>query len=214
MPTYYQTKKSNFGAWMANFNSVAAANALDLGLSAGELTEISTTNTSFANAFSNQEAMKDAAKGAIALCDQEWSDALLVVGKYNAQFQAIPGISPELLGQLGLTVPSGGGTVPVFDPIDLSAIGSSNGVNSLRWKRNGNQSGTVYVIEVSYGNSLSWQIVDTTTRKKFDHPDQTPGNFVRYRVIARRGTTSSNPSNTASVYDPEQTLTVVESQAA
>lgn len=214
MATYYDTKKSNYGAWMKNFDTVAAANAVALGLSAGDLTEISNAATNFDVAFANQEAMRDAAKGATALCDQEWSDAMAVASKFNAKFQAIPGISPELLAQLGLNVPSGSGTVPVYDPIDLSAFGASNGVNTLRWKRNGNESGTVFVIETSYGSSNTWQIVDTTTRTKFEHIDQVPGVFVRYRVYARRGTTSSNPSNTASVYDPEQMLSVVQNQAA
>ncbi|MBS1712734.1 MAG: fibronectin type III domain-containing protein [Armatimonadetes bacterium] len=208
---YYRAPKTQFQAWMANFQSVAAAHAAALRLDADELLELSTTNTRFAASFDAQETAHAAAKGATALCDQERSEALAVVAKYNAQFHAIPGISPDLLGELGLTVPGGGsGTIPVFTPLDLSATGSSNGVNSLKWKRNGNVSGTMYVIEASYDGTNTWAIVDTSTRTKFEHADQVPGRFVRYRVYAKRGQKKSNPSGTASVYDPGQGLSLVE----
>lgn len=209
--SYYNTPKSNFGAWMANFNTVCAANAVALGLDIGELAEISGATTQFANAFTAQETARAAAHGATSFCDQEWSEALAVAAKFNAQFQAIPNISPLLLGQLGLTVPSGGGgTIPVFEPTNLSAFGSSNGVNALKWNRNGNADGTTFVIEAAYGDSNTWTIVDTTTVSKYNHANQTPGAFVRYRVIAQRGSTKSAPSGTASVYDPGVTLTLVE----
>lgn len=209
--SYYNTPKSNFAAWMANFNTVCVANAATLGLDPAELAEISGANTQFANAFNAQETARNASLGATALCDQEWSEALAVAAKYNAQFQAIPGISPLLLGQLGLSVPSGGGgTIPVFEPTNLSAIGYSNGVNSLRWNKSGNEGGTTYVIEASFGDGGTWTIIDTTTVTRYDHQGQTPGEFVRYRVIAQRGQTKSAPSNTASVYEPGLTLTVEE----
>lgn len=195
---------------MANFNTVCAANPVPLGLDPAELTEISNADSQFSSAFTAQEAAKNTADGAIALCTQEWEEAKAVVAKYNAQFQAIPGISPLLLGQLGLNVPSTPGAIPVYEPINLSAFGSSNGVNALKWNQNGNETGTTYVIEVSYGESNTWAIVDSTTRAKFNHVGQTPGVFTRYRVYAQRGETKSTPSGTASVYDPGQTLAVVE----
>lgn len=200
--TYYNIPKSNFGAWMANFQTVAAANATALGLDTAELLEISTAKSQYEAAFANQESARAAAKGATALCDQEWGDALATVSKFNAMIQAIPGISPELLGELGLNVPGGGGSIPVFSPTNLSALGCSNGVNTLKWDRNGNESGGTYVIEAAYDGTNTWQIVDTSTRTKFDHTNQEPGRFVRYRVYAQRGQSKSNPSGTASVYDP------------
>jgi hypothetical protein len=205
MSVYYRVKKAQFGPWMTNFSTVCAANALALGMDPGELNEVSTAATQFNAAYLAQEAARAAAIGATALADQEWAEAKAIVGKYNAMFQAIPGISPELLGELGLTVPDGGGTIPVYVPTDLSALGCSNGVNTLRWKRNGNESGTIYVIEAAYDGTNDWQIVDNSTRPKFDHANQEPGRFVRYRVYAQRGATKSAPSGTASVYDPAGT---------
>lgn len=205
MASYYSIPKSQFGAWITNFQTVAAANAAALGLDPAELTSISDAKTQFNNAFAAQEAARAASIGATGLADQEWRQALDLVAAFNAQFQAIPGISPELLGELGLNVPGGGGgSVPVYTPSDLSALGCSNGVNSLKWKRNGNEGGTVYVIEAAYDGTNDWQIVDNATRTKYDHTGQEPGRFVRYRVTAQRGTTKSNPSGTASVYDPNQ----------
>ncbi|MCC6403424.1 MAG: fibronectin type III domain-containing protein [Fimbriimonadaceae bacterium] len=203
MPSFYQVKKSAFGAWITNFHTVASANATPLGLSPADLTLITNTKTEFVNSFNAQESARAASIGATAMCDQEWGDAVAIVSGFNARFQAIAGISPELLGELGLNVPGGGGgSIPVFAPSDLSGLGCSNGVNQLKWSRNGNESGTVYVIEAAYDGTNDWEIVDNSTRPKFDHTGQTPGRFVRYRVFAQRGTTKSNPSGTVSIYDP------------
>ena len=128
--SYYNQKKSTFGAWMANFSTVAAGNSAALGLSPADLTEISGANTAFANAFTAQETARAAALGATAFCTQKWDAALDTAAKFNAKIQAIPGISPLLLGQLGLNVPGTPGTVPVYQPTNLSAFGSSNGVNA------------------------------------------------------------------------------------
>jgi hypothetical protein len=202
MSTYYNVKKAQFGPWITNFATVCAANVSALELNPAELAEINSATSQFNAALAAQQTARAAAIGATALADQEWAEAKAVVGKFNAMFQAIPGISPELLGELGLTVPGGGGTVPVYSPSELSALGCSNGVNTLRWNRNGNESGTIYVVEAAYDGTSDWQIVDNVTRAKFDHADQEPGRFVRYRVFAQRGSTKSAPSGTASVYDP------------
>lgn len=205
MSVYYNVPKSQFGAWITNFQTVAAANATALGLDPAELTSISDATTEFNNSFAAQETARAAAIGATALADQGWRQALDLVASFNAQFQAIPGISPELLAELGLSVPGGGGgTVPVYAPSDLSALGCSDGINTLKWNRNGNESGTVYVIEAAYDGTSDWQIVDNSTRIRYSHSGQEPGRFVRYRVIAQRGATKSGPSNTAAVYDPSQ----------
>ncbi|MGE0000752.1 MAG: hypothetical protein AB7F50_03170 [Fimbriimonadaceae bacterium] len=202
MSTYYNVKKVEFGPWISNFSTVCAANAAALELNPAELTEISTATSQFNAAITAQQTARANAIGATALSDLEWAEAKAVVGKFNAMFQAIPGISPELLGELGLTVPGGGGSVPVYMPSELSALGCSNGVNTLRWQRNGNETGTIYVVEAAYDGTSDWQIVDNVTRTRFDHADQEPGRFVRYRVFAQRGSTKSAPSGTASVYDP------------
>lgn len=211
MSTYYNKTKYQFAPWMQNFVTVATANAVALSLDPTEVAEITTANTNFSSSLDAQEAARAQSLGATAFCDAKWEAALAIVSKYNAQFQAIPNISPELLGDLGLTVPGGGGgTIPVYAPTELSALGTSNGINSLKWKRNGNASGTIYVIEAAYGDGGEWQMVANSTRTRFDHSGQTPGQFVRYRVSAQRGSLVSAPSNTASVYDPSLILTIEE----
>ncbi|MGE4216574.1 MAG: hypothetical protein AB7F50_05925 [Fimbriimonadaceae bacterium] len=181
---------------------MSAGHAAALGLDPGELAAISDAKDDFVAAFASQEAARAVSIGATARADQEWRRSLDLVSSFNAQFQAIPGISPELLGELGLTVREEGGSIPVFAPGELSALGSSNGVTSLRWQRNGNEAGTIYMIEVAYDGTSDWHLVDATTRPRYDHADQVPGRFTRYRVYAQRGSTKSPASNTAAVYDP------------
>jgi hypothetical protein len=208
---YYDAPKPAFVGWITNFATVATANAAALGLTPGDIADIASVKNTYVGAYEDQLAAISAAKGAVTECDQAWDAALTVVSKFNKIFQAKPGLSPELLAELGLTVPSADpSTVPVYVPSNPSAMGSSNGVNTLRWWRNGNSSGTTYVVEVDYDGLNDWAILDSTTRCKYEHGGQTPGRFIRYRVYAQRGTRKSFPSGTAAVYDPATGLTVEE----
>ena len=92
-------------------------------------------------------------------------------------------------------------SIAVQSPADLSVKGVSNGINTLKFNRNGNKQGTIFLIEAKIGDAAEWTIVATTTKTGFEHKGQKPGVKVLYRVRAQRGEEISEPSNEAVVYE-------------
>ena len=91
--------------------------------------------------------------------------------------------------------------IVVQSPVDLSVKGFSNGINALKFNRNGNKHGTIFLIEAKIGAATDWTIVGTTTKAGYEHKGQKPGVKVLYRIRAQRGEEVSEPSNEAVVYE-------------
>lgn len=91
--------------------------------------------------------------------------------------------------------------VPVYDPADAVVTGASNGINTVKWNKNGNKQGTLYNVEALIGTATDFVIVGTTTGARFEHKSQKPGVKAIYRVRAQRGGDFSDYSNEATVYD-------------
>lgn len=198
---FYTMTKSELRTMMQTFTTVATANSAALGLTPGNLTEISGQNTLYNTSLNDQTAAQAVAKGAVADCTLEKKDTVDLLSKFNAIFKANPAVTDELIDQLGLPPRSDGGDhLPVFVPTNLAGMGCSNGVNSLKWANGGNAKGVNYVVEASYDNGGTWEIVDVVTTIKMDHYDQTPGQPVSYRVYAKRRNLKSAPSNVATIY--------------
>lgn len=198
---YYKMSKAELRAMMQTFTTVATANATPLGLSPAQISEIGGQNTLFNTSLNDQTAAQATARGAVADCTTERSDTIDLISRFAAIFKANPAISDELIAQLGLPPRNQGGDhLPVYDPTNLSALGCSNGVNELKWNKNGNFAGVTYVIEAAYDGTTDFEIIDLSTTTKFEHFDQTPGREVVYRVFARRRNIRSGYSNTAVIY--------------
>jgi len=199
MADYLPGPDAQYNDWGQNFSTVCTANAVALGLSAGELTEISGASSDFDNAYVTSETAKNAARGAVAMKDEARVETTEVYRRYARQFLADPSLPLSLLADLGLNVGSGGAG-PVSVPTELSAVGYDNGENKLRWNRNGNVATTIFVVEARIGNEGEWFFVDVTTKTRFTHDGQTPGTEVFYRVYAQRAGSQSGYSNIAVVY--------------
>jgi Domain of unknown function (DUF4365) len=85
-------------------------------------------------------------------------------------------------------------------PTDLVGKGTSDGINSLKWSRNGNRQGVMFIIEAKIGDSANYVMVDAVTGSRFEHVDQIPGVKIQYRVKAKRSNAESGFSNVAIVY--------------
>lgn len=202
MPTdYLPAKDGDFRTWLNNFYTVCANNASTLGLTAAELTTIDAAASNFSAALDANLAAQSAARGARADKVDARADTTRTVRGFVREFQANPAVTDVLKGQLGITIPDTTRTkTPPNVPLDLTAAGWSNGVNTLKWNRNGNPQGTQFVIEARYGSSANWEFVDVTTKAKYDHEGQAPGRMVGYRVWAKRHEAKSGYSNEAVVY--------------
>lgn len=112
------------------------------------------------------------------------------------QIQARPGVPNNLKEQLGLTVPDPTPTPsqPV-PPTELSAKMSTTGLANIKWNRNSNISGTIFLVEFSNNYSTGWQIIGSTTKATYETPLLEPSGSNYIRVRAQKGELTSDPSN-------------------
>lgn len=78
-------------------------------------------------------------------------------------------------------------------PLDLTGSADGNGVVSLKWKRNGNITGTQFLIETRTDPAGPWTISGSTTTAKFTY-QAVPGVYIAFRVTAVRRDQASLPS--------------------
>lgn len=198
---YLPASDTEYSAWLANFNTVAQANAAALGLSATALTPSVAAKTALDASVSQFTAAQAAAKSATQgkLTARQSSEA--IVRALARAIQANPAVSNGLKESLGVTVRQGpvGRIIPVT-PSGLLVLGQSNGVNVLKWDGTGNKPGVVYVIEAKCGATGAWQYAGLSKRLKFEHAGCTPGQQAMYRVKASRGEFISGWSNEAVIY--------------
>lgn len=198
MANYMPATEGAYLVWQNNFVSVAGDNAATLGLSAGEVSTITTATANFASAYDAVEAAKLAYQAAILTKKAAEAASRETLRQYAMEFKNNPSVSLALKTNLGLNMtitPLG----PVVPPSDLTATAYTNGVNRLKWKRNGNRQ-TVFIIEALYAGSSEWTIVGQATKTSIDFEDCVVGQGVTYRVRAMRSAVESAPSNFASVY--------------
>lgn len=201
MAAYYKLRDAQLRIWADNFYTVCSANAATLGLDLAELTSIDTARDQYVAALDNVAVARAMGLGATATKNTEKASLLDTIAVFANQFQSNPGVSQELIAELGLTVRgTGGGSVPLYPASGLTAVGCSDGLNRLKWAANGNESGTTYVIEAAFDGSVNWEYVDVSTSTRFDHTGQTPGRAVVYRIVATRSGFKAPPSNEAALY--------------
>lgn len=100
----------------------------------------------------------------------------------------------------GFNFPKAKSTVVANDPTELTAFGTSNGVNSLAFKGNNKSGSVVYEIWRRHGDEGPWGITATTKKQVFADTPVTPGQYYEYKVRAVASKSTSNFSNSAVVY--------------
>ncbi len=186
---------------LANFNTVCATNALLLGLSLPNLAEIASAATTFNTDLNLLTAAKASASAAKATKDTQKTTSKAVVSKWAKVFRANAAITDTLLAQLQLPAHKTPGTkTPPSMPTMLIASADGLGNVSLNWNRNGNRSGTTFLIEYRLSASDAWALLNSTTRVRFN-VQATPGSYIAFRVLAKRSSMSSAPSTPVVLWD-------------
>ncbi len=202
MPDYLPSNEFELLAWLQNFNTVAAANLAALGFVAGDLTPSTAGTTSYSTALSDSVAKKDAAKSSVSAKNSQKSVVVDVVRNLARRVQAHSGVPDSLKLSLGLPVYNTPATpVTPQAPASLVVSGTEDGINTLKWKSNGNKPGTMYMIEARGSDTAPWVFINATTKTSFEHTDQIPGVKMSYRVRSKRAAGESQYSNVATVYD-------------
>jgi hypothetical protein len=180
---------------LLGFSNTCAANALALGgLTPAQLAEIAAMATNLNASINAYESAKAAEALALENRNIQLAASKATLSKWAKTFRANLAISDALLAQLNLPPHNPQATkTPPATPLDLTASADGQGLVSLRWKRNGNKSGTQFLIETQTTPGGEWTITGATTKVRFSF-QAVPGNYVGFRVIAARDDEQSAPS--------------------
>lgn len=192
---------AEFSVWLEHFEAVLAARKDELGVSDDQVAEMAAIKTSTQTALNEKQTAEDVRQAKTADYREKRAAAVKKVAYYSKIFKADEAISDALIEELGLdsSVEHHYSTTPQM-PLNVVVEGFSNGINSLKWKANGNRPNTVYIIEARKETETNFAYAGTTTKTKFDHKNQKPGDRIFYRVRAMRNDEESPNSNEAVVY--------------
>lgn len=193
---YIPRKEGDIIPWTENFIAVANANIVILGLVAADITAVTTKKSDYSTKLNNSIAKQAEAKAAVEAKNSSKDQLVTNIRVLAKQIQARPGVPNNIKEQLGLTVPdpTPTPTLPV-PPTELSAKISTTGLANIKWNRNGNVSGTVFLVEFSNNYSTGWRIIGSTTKTTYETPLLEPSGSNFIRVRAQKGEFTSEPSN-------------------
>ncbi len=193
------SRDSEYSSWLANFATVAAAHAGALQLTPAQASDLAQLAADFAQALEEIQAARAAFKGKAANKRNAREASAELFRSIGRQIQANPDIDDALKADLGLQV-ARKPTSPLAPASHLAATVVSGTQARLVWDRNGNSDRTTFLIEAKIGDSSTWTLLAATTRTRYIHTFQTPGQQIVYRVVSQRGQTQSSPSNSAVVF--------------
>lgn len=192
---------AEFIIWMENMLTTLENNNATLGLDANLLNDAKATRASLATNLSERQTLEDNLAGKNEEIKFNRADGNNKASVLKKLLKLNANASNSLIEQSGFNLDDDiKSSNPPIQPLDLVVTGTSDGTNSLKWSRNGNKQGTLFVIEAKIGDSNDWSMVDVVTNSKYEHKNQTPGVKVNYRIKAKRGDSLSTASNSAMVY--------------
>jgi hypothetical protein len=195
---YIPSEEAQLQIWLNNFASKCEKHDVILDLDTTELAQINNAAINLSNELTNASEAKTTYRSAIGEKNAVKSVSIATARSYARTFKANPSVPESVLLDLGIV--SSNTSNPVTMVTGLTVVGCDNGINSLKWNRNGNSSGTQFIVEYSIGTQTNWKFAGAPTRTSFDHEGQAPGVFTWYRVTAMRANNSSVPCPAVSVY--------------
>ena len=193
---YIPRKEGDIVPWTENFVQVATANAAALGLATVDISALKTKNVDYATGL-NLAIAKQAESKAATESKNIKKDAVIDTIRILArQVQAKPGVSDNLKSQLGLNIhDSSPSSLTPFPPKDLSAEIGIGGVCVLKWNRNSNSPGTIFLIETSVNTMADWHLIGTTTKTMYNAHLSADKGRNYFRIKAQKGDIISDPSS-------------------
>lgn len=200
--SFYKLSNAEFIIWLQNMlTTVENNNAVAL-IDQNLLDTTGSGRVVLATNLGERQSIKDILAGKNVEIRTNRKDLNKKVSKIQIALKNNENISNSFIEQAGFNVSDGvkSPIVPI-QPTDLVASGTSDGTNRMKFNRNGNKSGVLFIIEAQIGDSTVWMMIDAIKTTKYEHKNQTPGVKIRYRVRAKSGDLISSPSNVASVYE-------------
>lgn len=207
-------KEADFVNALQTFHANCITNKTILELTEADQAEIGVAATDAQAQLNNWEEARTAAKAAVVTKNETLKDSHAVVSKFAKIFNSNEAVPDSILAQLLLPPHFTPRTnTPPTQPLDPFANSDGLGNIELRWKRNGNRSGTVFLIEYRTSASADWTLFGSTTKAKF-FTTWTPGSYIEFRISAQRGSYTSIASNSVVLWSGSSSATTLELQAA
>lgn len=201
MASFKKMKPTEFAPIFVDMVTIYENNKSELGITGDDMTESTAARDNLTSAIADNQVKKDAFEASEAALKDAHFAAAEIADSRNAMIKANKKISNPIKESLNistsLSIPA---TSPLSAPIELTVVGFDNGINKLKWKRNGNTQSTQFILEQRIGDAGAWQFLDTLTATRYEHTGQTPGTKIYYRITAKRSSQSSGHSNIAVVY--------------
>jgi anti-sigma28 factor (negative regulator of flagellin synthesis) len=199
--SFRKLSNANFVIWLGNLVNFHKANEAVTKLNNTTVSNLETKKDLLAEKLAERQLTEDKLSALNTEIKELRVDTNKIASQINAQLKSDPTITNSTIEQLGFSLND---SVPTSStpnvPLDLVVTGASNGINTLKWRRNGNSQGTMFVIEAKIGEATEYTIVNAVTNTTFEHINQIPGVKVQYRVKAKRAKLESSFSNIAVVY--------------
>lgn len=199
--SFYKLSNAAFAIWIQNMLETVENNIAVSKIDPDLLIEANNIRTALNLNLSEKQSLEDNLAGKIQEIKFKRNFLNKTAAKIQASLKNDFDVSNSFIEQAGFNVSDGVKSVIVpLRPSDLVVTGTSDGINLLKWSRNGNKPGTLYIIEAKTGDDGEWIMIDVVKTLKFEHKNQIPGVKMQYRVKSKRNDTTSTASNVAVVY--------------
>ncbi len=174
--------------------------SIDINVRNALLAEIGTLPDELASASLDMMVQYDRAIAATSVRNGIKQRLDVILSKVNANLRA--GLAPKQQFDLcGFSYPFGPRSRVIPNaPTDLSAAGTSNGENKLRFTGNNQPKSVQYEIWRRDGGEGEWMLLAISGKQSFTDSPVLPGRRCEYKVRARSATETSAFSGVASVY--------------
>lgn len=200
MDELFRMSDAELLVWLSNFIAIGTANQTTLKFTPAEIAELTALYNDLGVKVNAKLAAVEASRAATETAKTVRDNNLDKISYYNKTFKLDKDVTKALIEQLGLKPDAARTSPPPTEPLELNAAGFDNGINRLKWKRNGNKPNTQFVIEAMIGNATEFSQIGVTTKTEFEHLNQKPGVQVIYRVKAVRTGRESIYSNEFVLY--------------
>jgi len=201
MADHRKLSNSEFLNLLNQLATKADGNAADFGLTQDIVDEAKARRIGLQTKVNDQTAKKSAAKASTSVVNQTRKGDDEFLSDVKAMMR-LAKVSPDKFIEAGFDEDDSIVSIIVLQtPTDLVVSGASDGINKLKFNRNGNKPKTVFLVEAKIGNATDFVIIGTSMKQTFEHKNQKPGVKVVYRIRAQRGDDYSDYSNTVTVYD-------------
>lgn len=180
-----------------------AADPSGYGIVAGDATSIASRLSQFDTSV-NAFVVAETALRAASEAKKSWRSLLLsTLGKVSNKVYAAELATNEMLAAAGLSIRETPTAILPKKVLDFIATPNADGTVKLKWERNGNKYGVLFVIEMRPDATAEWEQLLSTQRQSITVSGFTPGVRAEFRCIATNRGLSATPSDIDTIYEDQ-----------